>query len=253
MSGHNKWAKVKHVKAKTDAIKGRLFTKIIKEITIAARNGGGDPNSNPRLRSALQSAKDANMPKDNVDRAIKKGTGELEGVNYEETTYEGYAPAGVAVICRCLTDNKNRTVSEIRKIFSKGGGNMGETGCVGWMFENKGYFFLEAEANPGLTEEKLMDIVLEANCDDIKSLGAGFEVTCDPSAYEAARPVLEAKGLKIGEAKMYMKPKNTVKVTGNDVGKVMKILDELEEHDDIQDLFDNADISEEDAAKFAEA
>lgn len=248
MSGHNKWAKVKHVKAKTDAIKGRLFTKIIKEITIAARNGGSDPNSNPRLRQALQSAKDANMPKDNVDRAIKKGTGELEGVSYEEVTYEGYGPAGVAVIARCVTDNRNRTVSEIRKIFSKGGGNMGENGCVAWMFENKGYFFLDAEDNPKLTEDALMELAIEANCEDVKVIPGGFEVTCEPGQFESARPMLEGKGLKITEAKLTMKPKNLVKVDSGSASKVMKLLDELGEHDDIQDVYDNADIAEQDLA-----
>ncbi len=251
MSGHNKWAKVKHVKAKMDAIKGRQFTKIIKEITIAARNGGGDPNSNPRLRSALQAAKDANMPKDNIDRAIKKGTGELEGVSYEEVAYEGYAPGGVAVIIRCLTDNKNRTVAEIGKILSKGGGNMGVPGCVSFMFESKGYFYISKEANPKLTEDGLTDIVLEAGAEDIKVLPDGFEITCDPGAYLDVRPKLEAHGIKIEEAKQTMLPKTTVKVTGNDVGKVLRLIDSIEEHDDVQDCYHNAEISDEDMEKAA--
>lgn len=253
MSGHNKWAKVKHVKGKLDAIKGRQFTKIIKEITVAAKNGGGDPNSNPRLRSAIQLAKDANMPKDNVERAIKKGTGELEGVNYEEVTYEGYGPSGVAVIVRCLTDNKNRTVAEITKIFSKGGGNMGVPGCVSFMFENKGYMFLNKETNPGLTEDTLMEAVLEAGAEDLKDIGDGFEVTCDPNSYEEVRPKIEAKGLKVEEGKKTLLPKTMTKVTGNDVAKVMKLIENIEENDDIQDVYHNADISDEDMEKFAAA
>jgi len=251
MSGHNKWAKVKHVKAKMDAIKGRQFTKIIKEITVAAKNGGGDPNSNPRLRSALQAAKDANMPKDNVDRAIKKGTGELEGVSYEEVTYEGYGPGGVAIIIRCLTDNKNRTVSELSKILNKGGGNMGVPGCVSFMFENKGYMFLSKESNPQLSEDALMEAVLEAGAEDLKALGDGFEVTCNPTVYLEVRPKLEQKGLKIDEGKVTMIPKTTVKVTGGDVGKLLKLIDNIEECDDVQDVYNNSEISDEEMEKFA--
>lgn len=246
MSGHNKWAKVKHVKAKLDAIKGRQFTKIIKEITIAARMGGGDADSNPRLRSALQAAKDSNMPKDNIERAIKKGTGELEGVNYEDVVYEGYAPGGVAVMARCLTDNTNRTVAEVSKIYSKAGGNMGVPGCVSFMFEGRGYFFLSAEANPGQSEETLMDIVLEAGAEDLKVLDDGFEILSAPSAFYSVRQVLDAKGLKIEEAKITSLPKTTVKVTGADVAKVLKLVDSLEEHDDVQDVYYNYDISDED-------
>ncbi|OIP23971.1 transcriptional regulator [bacterium CG2_30_54_10] len=251
MSGHNKWAKVKHIKAKTDAIKGRAFTKIIREITIAARTGGGDPDSNPRLRSALQAAKDANMPRDNVDRGIKKGTGELDGVTYEEMTYEGYGPGGVAVIIRCLSDNKNRTVAEIGKILSKGGGNMGVPGCVSFMFENKGYFFLSKESNPTATEDSLTDAVLECGADDLRVLPDGFEITCDPSAYLDVRPKLEAKGLKVDEAKQTMLPKTTVKVTGHDVGKLLRLMDNIEENDDVQDCYHNEDISDEDMEKAA--
>jgi len=246
MSGHNKWAKVKHVKAKVDAVRGRQFTKIIKEITIAARSGGGDPNSNPRLRTALQSAKDANMPKDNIERAIKKGTGELEGVSYEEVTYEGYAPGGVAVMARCLTDNTNRTVAEVNKIYSKNGGNMGVPGCVSFMFEARGYFFLPSESNPGLSEETLMDIVLEAGAEDLKVLEDGFEILSEPTSFYAVRQVLDEKGLKIEDAKITSLPKTTVKVTGTDVSKVLKLVDALEDHDDVQDVYYNYDISDED-------
>lgn len=246
MSGHNKWAKVKHVKAKVDAIRGRQFTKIIKEITIAARMGGGDPDSNPRLRTALVSAKDCNMPKDNIERAIKKGTGELEGVNYEEVTYEGYAPGGVAVLARCLTDNTNRTVAEVSKIYSKNGGNMGVPGCVSFMFEAKGYFYLPSEGNPGVTEDTLMEIVLEAGADDLKVIDDGFEIFSAPSAFFAVRQVLDEKRLKIEEAKVMSVAKTTVKVTGADVAKVLRLVDTLEEHDDVQDVYYNYEISDED-------
>ena len=246
MSGHNKWAKVKHVKAKMDAIKGRQFTKVIKEITIAARDGGGDPDANPRLRTALQAAKDVNMPKDNIERAVKKGTGELEGVSYEDITYEGYAPGSVAVMIRCLTDNTNRTVSEINKILSKGGGNMGVPGCVSFMFETKGYFFLEKENNPDLTEEDLMEIVLEAGAEDMKAYDEGFEVLSEPTNFMAVREYLDTKNLKVTEAKVTNLPKTTVKVTGADVNKVLKLIDNLEDHDDVQDVYSNQEISDED-------
>ncbi|MBF0408005.1 MAG: YebC/PmpR family DNA-binding transcriptional regulator [Candidatus Riflebacteria bacterium] len=251
MSGHNKWAKVKHVKGKLDAIKGRTFTKIIKEITIAAKNGGGEADSNPRLRSAIQAAKDANMPKDNVERAIKKGTGELEGVSYEEVTYEGYAQGGVAVIVRCLTDNRNRTVAEVNKIFSKGGGNMGTPGCVSFMFENKGYLFFSKEDNPKLTEDALMELIIDAGAEDMKVLDDGFEVTCVHSDYLDVRAKLEAKSLKVSEGKVTMLPKITVKVTGPDCGKVLRLIDAIEENDDVQDCYYNYEISDEDMEKYS--
>ena len=249
MSGHNKWAKVKHVKAKMDKIKGRQFTKVIKEITVAAREGGGDPDSNPRLRTALQAARDSNMPRDNIERAIKKGTGELEGVNYEEITYEGYAPGSVAVMIRCLTDNTNRTVAEINKILSKGGGNMGVPGCVAFMFETKGYYYLSQEDNPGLTEEKLMDIIIEAGAEDLKPLDEGFEVLAEPTSYIMVREALDATGLKITESRITNLAKTNVKVDGENAAKVLKLIDNLEDHDDVQDVYYNAEISDEDMEK----
>lgn len=245
MSGHNKWAKVKHVKAKMDAIKGRQFTKVIKEITIAAREGGGDADANPRLRTALQAAKDVNMPKDNIERAVKKGTGELEGVSYEDVCYEGYAPGGVALMVRCLTDNTNRTVAEINKILSKGGGNMGVPGCVSFMFETKGYMFVPSEENPGVTEDSLMELALEAGAEDIKTLDDGFEVTCEPSSFSGMRQAIEDKGIKFEEAKVTNLPKTLVKVTGGDVSKLIRLIDNLEEHDDVQDVYSNHEISDE--------
>ncbi|MBU1109001.1 MAG: YebC/PmpR family DNA-binding transcriptional regulator [Candidatus Riflebacteria bacterium] len=246
MSGHSKWATTKHAKAKTDALRGRAFTKVIKEITVAARMGGGDPASNPSLRTALQAAKDCNMPKDNIERAIKKGTGELEGVNYEEVLYEGYAPGGVAVMVKCLTDNTNRSVAEVSKILSKGGGNMGVPGCVSFMFETKGYIFLPNEKNPGLSEDTLMDIVLESGAEDLKTLDDGFEVTCQPTSFNEVRQTLEDKGLKMEEAKVTNLPKTTVSVTGADVARVLKLVDTLEEHDDVQEVYYNYEISDED-------
>lgn len=246
MSGHNKWSKIKHVKAKMDAIKGRKFSKVIKEITIAAKEGGGDPEQNPRLRTALQAAKDVNMPKDNIERAIKKGTGDLEGVNYEDANYEGYAPGGAAVMVRCLTDNRNRTVAEINQILSKGGGNMGVPGCVSFMFETKGYFFLLSEDNPGLTEETLMELVLDAGAEDLKHIDGGFEITCEPTSFTAVRECLDKSGLKLEEAKVTNLPKTTVKVTGPDVAKLLKLIDNLEDHDDVQDVYSNYDIADED-------
>ena len=253
MSGHNKWAKVKHIKGKMDAIRGRMFTKLIKEITLCARNGGGDPSNNPKLRAAIALAKDQNMPNDNVVRAIKKGTGELEGITYEEVAYEGYAPGGAAIIVRCLTDNKNRAVAEIDKILSKGGGNRGAPGCVSFMFETKGYFFMTKEDNPKLTEDSLTEIVLDAGADDLKTMDDGFEVYCNPTAHLDIRAKLEALGLKISEGKVAMFPKTTVAVKGNDVAKVLRLIENLEEHDDVQDVYVNHEISDEEMEKYAAA
>jgi YebC/PmpR family DNA-binding regulatory protein len=184
------------------------------------------------------------MPKDNIERAIKKGTGELEGVNYEDVCYEGYAPGGVALMVRCLTDNTNRTVSEINKILSKGGGNMGVPGCVSFMFETKGYAFVPKEDNPQITEESLMDMIIEAGAEDMKNLEDGFEILSDPSSFSDVRQYLEDKGLKLEEARVTNLPKTTVKVTGSDVGKLIKLIDNLEEHDDVQDVYSNQEISD---------
>jgi YebC/PmpR family DNA-binding regulatory protein len=253
MSGHNKWAKVKHVKAKMDAIKGRAFTKVIKEITVAARDGGGDPDLNPRLRTALLAARDCNMPKDNIERAIKKGTGELEGVSYEELSYEGYGPGGVAIIIKCLTDNTNRTVAEVNKILSKGGGKMGVPGCVSFMFDSKGYFYLPKEENPELTEDELMEVALDAGADDLKDLGEGFEVLSDPKSFSDVRLTFDEKGYKLEDAKVTCLPKTTVKVTGKDVEKVLKLIDTLDDHDDVQDVYYNYEISDEEMERAMEA
>lgn len=242
MSGHNKWAKVKHVKAKQDAIRGRVFTRIIKEITIAARNGGGDEAANPRLRKAIQDAKAANMPANNIERAIKKGTGELEGVSYEEATYEGYAPGGAALIVDVVTDNKNRTVADIRHIFSKHGGNMGESGSVAWMFEKKGIFTVTTE---GKSEDDLLEIVLECGAEDLKFDSESSDILSAPSDFDAVKTALEAKGLKIEKAETGMYPKNTIKIEAKDAAQLLRFMDAIEDHDDVQHVYSNFDIDDE--------
>ena len=239
MSGHNKWSTIKHKKGAADAKRGKLFSKLIKEITLAARLGGGDPDGNPRLRTVLDKARSANMPKDNVERAIKKGTGELEGVNIEEITFEGYGPAGVAVLVETLTDNRNRTVAELRHIFEKSTGNLGAAGCVGWMFSKHG--ILEFEKST-VAEDVLMETALEAGAEDISEDDELFTVTTDPSAFEAVKQACEAKGLKYIEAELSMVPQNTVKLDHAAATKMLKLMDVLEDHDDVQHVYANFDI-----------
>jgi len=240
MSGHSKWATIKHKKAALDAKRGKVFTSIIKEIMIAARSGG-DPDANPRLRTAVTAAKAVSMPNDNIKRAIMRGTGELEGGMIEEFAYEGYGPAGVAIIVEVATDNKNRTVSEIRHAFSKNGGNMGEQGSVGWMFERKGRIILEGE---NLNEDELMNLVLEAGAEDLRQDGDAWEVITAPDALVLVQEAIEKAKIPIAEAKLAMIPKNTVQVEGKNVTGLIKLLDALEEHDDVQNVFSNADIDE---------
>ena len=242
MSGHNKWAKVKHVKAKQDAIRGRVFTRLIKEITLAARNGGGDESSNARLRKAIQDAKAANMPASNIDKAIKRGTGELEGVSYEEATYEGYAPGGAALIVDVVTDNKNRTVADIRHLFAKHGGNMAESGAVAWMFEKKGIFTV---TTAGRSEDELLEATLEAGAEDLKYDPESSDILSSPSDFDAVKAALEQKGISIEKGEVGMYPKNIVKVEGNEALKLLKLMDVLDEHDDVQHVYSNFDISEE--------
>lgn len=239
MSGHSKWSTIKRKKGAADAKRGQLFTKLIKEISVAARMGGGDPDGNPRLRSAIAAARANSMPNDNVDRAIKKGTGELEGVHYEEFTYEGYGPAGVAVIVESLTDNKNRTVSEVRNIFSKRGGNLGEAGSVGWMFHKKGHILFEKGA---ASEEKLMEVGLEAGAEDIKETDDGWEIITAPADFEAVRDQLDKAGLKHTAAEITMIPQNTIQLGFEDADKMLKLMEALEEHDDVQKVYANFDI-----------
>ncbi|MCL5124456.1 MAG: YebC/PmpR family DNA-binding transcriptional regulator [Deltaproteobacteria bacterium] len=248
MSGHNKWSTIKHKKGAADAKRGKVFSKLIKEITIAARMGGGDPEGNPRLRTALNAARTANMPKDNIEKAIKRGTGEIEGVNYEEITYEGYGPGGVAVLLEALTDNKNRTVAEIRHIFDKYNGNLGETGCVNWIFQKKGVVEIPAE---GLTEDEVMELALESGAQDVKTDGDAFEITTDTTDFEAVRKAIEDKGWKIELAEITMIPSNTVKLEGKKAEQMLKMMDTLDDHDDLQKAYANFDISEEEMIKLS--
>lgn len=238
MSGHNKWSSIKHKKGAADAKRGKLFSKLIKEITLAARLGGGDPDGNPRLRTALDKGRASNMPKDNVERAIKKGTGELEGVNIEEITFEGYGPAGVAVLVETLTDNRNRTVAELRHIFEKSGGNLGAAGCVGWMFSKHGILTFEKEVG----EEQLMETALEAGAEDISEEEGIFTVTTTPASFEAVKQACDAKGLKYVEATLSMVPQNTVKLDHASATRMLKLMDTLEDHDDVQNVYANFDI-----------
>lgn len=248
MSGHNKWSTIKHKKGAADAKRGKMFSKLIKEITIAARMGGGDIDGNPRLRTAVNTARNANMPKENIERAIKRGTGEIEGVTYEEIVYEGYGPGGVAVLVEALTDNKNRTVAEIRHIFDKYNGNLGESGCVAWMFDKKGVIEIAAE---GLTEDEVMELALETGAQDVKKEGDTFEITAEPSDFEPVRKAVEDKGWKVELAEITMIPQNTVKLSGKKAEQMLKMMDILDDHEDLQKVFANFDISEEEMMKIS--
>jgi YebC/PmpR family DNA-binding regulatory protein len=241
MAGHSKWANIKHKKAATDAKRGKIWTRLIKEITVAARMGGGDAATNPRLRLAIEKAADANMPKDNVNRAVQRGSGGLEGVNYEEIRYEGYGIGGAAIIVDCMTDNRVRTVAEVRHAFSKYGGNMGTEGSVSFMFKHVGQFLFA----PGVNEDKLMEAALEAGADDvIADDEGGFEVLCDPNAYAGVKDALEAAGFKADSAEVIMKPDLETVFTGEDAQKMQKLLDVLENLDDVQEVYTNAVIEE---------
>ena len=242
MSGHSKWSSIKHKKAATDAKRGKIFTKLIKEITVAARMGGGDIDANPRLRTAVQAAKSENMPKDNIERAIKKGTGELEGVNYEESIYEGYGPGGAAVLIESLTDNKNRTVADIRHIFSKAGGSMGESGCVAWMFDQKGYIAVE---NKAVDEEALMEAALDAGAEDIREDDSNFEVITAPEDFEAVKTAIDSASIPYLAAEVTMLPQSTTFLKGKEAEQMVKLMEALEDCDDVQKVYTNADIPEE--------
>lgn len=241
MSGHSKWATIKRKKAAIDAKRGKIFTKLIKEITIAARHGGGDPAGNPRLRLAVDNAKAQNMPQDNIDRAIKKATGELEGVTYHELTYEGYGPAGVAVLVEVATDNKNRTVAEVRHLFSKNGGSLGEGGSVSWMFDRKGIITIP---NQGKTEDDIMDIIIEAGADDLQTEEDFFEISTAIESFETVRKAVAEKGLEIENASLQWVAKNLIEVKGEDAEKVIKLIESLEDIDDVQNVYSNADVIE---------
>jgi YebC/PmpR family DNA-binding regulatory protein len=243
MSGHSKWSTIKHKKGAADAKRGKIFTRIIKEMTVAARMGGGDVDGNPRLRAAVAEAKASNMPKDNIDRAIKRGTGELEGVNYEELTYEGYGPGGVAVMVETMTDNTNRTTPEIRHAFEKCGGNMGTPGSVRFQFERKGYFAVEKSA---ATEDRLMEVALEAGADDLQTLDADiYEIYTTPDAFEQVRAALEKNKVPTVEAKIGQIPANLVKLDDQKSKQMMRLLEMLDDQDDVQNVWTNFDIPEE--------
>lgn len=242
MSGHSKWSTIKRKKGAADAKRGKMFTKLIKEITIAAKEGGGDPSANPRLRLAVDNAKAANMPADNIDRAIKKATGELEGVSYVELMYEGYGPAGVAILVEAATDNKNRTVAEVRHLFSKYGGSLGETGSVAWMFDRKGIITLPAD---GKSEEEVFEAVFEAGADDLSSDEEFFEVQTSLENFEPVRKELVSKDYPIENASLQWIAKNLIEVKGEDAEKVLKLIEALEDSDDVQNVYSNADFDEE--------
>lgn len=240
MSGHSKWATIKHKKAALDAKRGKTFTRLIKEIMIAARTGG-DPESNARLRTAITAAKAVSMPADNIKRAIMRGTGEIEGGQIDEIQYEGYGPGGAAVLVGVATDNKNRTVSEIRHLFSKNGGNMGEVGSVSWMFERKSQIFIDSGS---ATEDQLMGIVLDAGADDLRDHGGAWEILSAPEAHEAVLQALEKAGIQTESAEIAMVPKNTIKLEGKNAQAMLRLYDALEEHDDVQNVYGNYEVDE---------
>jgi len=244
MSGHSKWSQIKRKKGVNDASRGKIFTKIIKEITVSARMGGGDPNGNPRLRLAIQNAKDNNMPADNITRAVKKGTGELEGVTYEEIKYEGYGPAGVALIIESLTDNKNRTVADLRHIMSRNNGNLAESGAVSWNFVHKGIITIHKGS---FTEDDLMNVILEAGADDLLTEDDYYEVVCSVEHFDKIRKAIESanlSGLKVQSATLQYMPKTSTRVEGKEAEQTLKLISALEDNDDVQNVFSNADIDE---------
>lgn len=250
MSGHSKWATIKHKKGALDARRGKVFTKLIKEITVAARLGGGDPDANPRLRTAVAAAKAENMPADNIKRAIQKGTGELPGATYEESVYEAYGPGGVAMMVEVATDNKNRTISEIRHIFSKHGGNLGESGCVAWMFSKKGYVVVEKEK---ADDEKLLNLVMEAGAEDLLDDGSNWEIFTAPGDLQVVTDRLKAEGITPAVAEVSMIPQTYVKLSGKGAQQMLRLSEELEDHDDVQHVYANFDIEESELHALAEA
>lgn len=242
MAGHSKWKQIKHKKAAADAKRGAMFTKLIKEITVAAREGGGDPEGNPRLRTAIDNAKAANMPNDNIERAIKKGTGELEGVTYEEATYEGYGPGGAAILLQVTSDNLNRTVAEVRHLFTRYGGNLGGPNSVAWMFERKGQLWVDARRYP---EDAVLEAGLEGGAEDMTTEGDQYVIRTEPAALHAVRDALKAKGIEVQETELALIPTTTVPVAGRDAEQLLKLMEALEDHDDVSKVFSNFDIDAE--------
>jgi YebC/PmpR family DNA-binding regulatory protein len=241
MSGHSKWATTKHKKALIDSKRGKSFTKIIREVTIASRIGGGDPEGNPRLRTAILKAKDVNMPSDNIQKAIMRGTGELPGTTYEELRYEGYGPGGVAMLIDATTDNKNRTAPEFRQIFSKGGGNMGESGCVSWMFQKRGYLTVDKIK---IKEDDLMNIVLDAGGEDMQTSDTSYTIFTDPQSFEAVKTALKKNKIETSYAEITMVPQTYVKLEGKEAAQMLHLMEALEDHDDVQNVYANFDISD---------
>ena len=242
MSGHSKWSTIKHKKGAADKKRAKIFTKLIKEITVAARMGGGDPAANPRLRHALSEANSQNMPKDTAERAVKKGTGDLEGVNYEEIIYEGYGPGGVAVLVECLTDNRNRTIAEVRSIFGKAGGNVGTDGCVAWMFDKKGLISVSKEH---ADEETLMDLALDAGAEDIIEETDSFDIITEPGDYDAVKDAVDAAQIKYELSEITMIPQNMTQLDGKEAEQMIKFMEALDDSDDVQKFYSNADIPDE--------
>jgi YebC/PmpR family DNA-binding regulatory protein len=241
MSGHSKWHTIKHKKGAADAKRGKVFTRIIKELTVAARNGGGDPGTNPRLRTIIADAKSVNMPADNIKKAIQRGTGELPGVTYEEITYEGYGPGGAALIIECMTDNKNRTVGEVRHLLEKHNGNLGASNSVAWMFSKRGYIVVDKTA---ADEERLLNAALEAGADDVRDDGDSWEVLSEPSAFETVKEAVKGLGIEPGTAQVAMLPQNYIKLHGKEAQQMVKLMEVLEDHDDVQHVWSNFDIEE---------
>jgi YebC/PmpR family DNA-binding regulatory protein len=245
MSGHSKWHSIKHKKGATDAKRGKLFTKFIKEITVAARTGGGDPDANARLRKAILDAKAGNMPNDTIDRAVRRGTGAEEGVSYEEITYEGYGPGGVALLIESVTDNRNRTVAEIRHMFSKNGGNLAAAGAVAWMFEKKGYIVVDKAAKP---EDELFEIAIEAGADDLRDDEENFEIITSPENFEGVQTAIKSAGIEPQVAEVSMVPQTYIKLEGSNAQTMLRLMEAIEDHDDVQKVYANFDIDEADMA-----
>jgi len=241
MSGHSKWANIKHKKGRMDAIRGKLTTKIGREITVAVRLGGADPSGNMRLKLALQKAKENNIPKDNIQRAIQKGSGTLDGASYEEITYEGYGPGGVAVTIEVMTDNRNRTAADVRHLFTKYGGNLGESGCVAWMFNKKGIFVIEKD---GIDEEELMLVALDAGAEDFKTEDEQYEITTAPEDFDKVQQALEQNKITTLVAQITMVPETTIDLDGDEAVKMVKLIDALEDHDDVQEVYTNVELPE---------
>lgn len=248
MSGHSKWHSIKHKKAAADAKRGKIFTKIIRELSVSARAGGGDPESNARLRKAIADAKAVNMPADNIKRAILKGTGQLEGSSFEEIAYEGYGPGGVAIYVEVLSDNKNRTVSELRHIFTKNGGRIGESGCVAWMFKKKGYIVIDKSK---AAEDKLLDVVLTSGAEDLRDDGSNWEIVTPPETYDAVVEAIKENGIDIDTSNLGYIPQNYVQLEGKQAQQLLRLMEELEDHDDVQHVWANFDIPEEEIASFS--